>query len=76
MRTSISITGSVDTLATDFTRRLYPERMPVLRDLYLGGSAAPDDVRRGASAAGFLAVPDREPNRRTAPRSAASMPAR
>ncbi|WP_179239999.1 hypothetical protein [Methylobacterium radiotolerans] len=50
--------------------------MPVLRDLYLGGSAAPDDVRRGASDAGFLAVPDREPNRRTAPRSAASMPAR
>ncbi len=42
MRTSISITGSVDTLATDFTRRLYPERMPVLRDLYLGGSAAPE----------------------------------
>lgn len=53
MRTSISITGSVDTLFTDFTRRLYPERMPVLRDLYLGGSAAPDEWRGASGSASW-----------------------
>ncbi|WCS28688.1 hypothetical protein LOK46_30320 (plasmid) [Methylobacterium sp. NMS14P] len=61
MRTSIPLPASVGTVVTDFMRRLYAERAPVLRGLYLVGSIAHDDVRLGASDIDFAAVLDRAP---------------
>lgn len=47
---------AVETVVTDYLRRLGAERLPTLHDLYLVGSVALDDFRPGASDIDFVAV--------------------